>query len=837
MTVVVVQSRLGSTRLPGKGLLDLAGKPVIAHVLMTMKHVKADSYYLATDFDSYDRLEPVAKSCGWECFAGSADDVLNRFCRVAEKTDADIIVRATGDNPFLFYDAAQASLERFVELSKTDRVDYFTYSGLPHGCGVEVLNARTLLDAEKNTTEPYDHEHVGPAFYNHKDKFTCVFENAPEEWNHPKERTTIDTYGDFRNAERIMYALKKAGKASDYSSQDVLNALREPFVKNTILFVPSVEAGHGTGHLRRCLDLTKSLTADIFIPNDASLSNVKELLNDASLEPFQIVRELPVFSKAEVRPLYSLIVADYFALPESLASALWKLAPVVALDEGSVFTDYCDYLLDIIPSAVIERRANYKNSSFIPLPNNKKTEFPMEIRTALVCIGGEDPAGFTASCAGACRSCGLTVTEVTPENPVQNLREKLADYDLVVTHYGFTAFEAAAAGCAVILVETTPLHKTLSESEGFVCVPASIIKNASSLNEVFAKLLENRDVLFRQEKIKEPQNDSKETEKKVLDCTDNLPDFLRQLSLGSKQHCTICGCSENPDEVVFRSKEKTYRCCSRCGTLYLSWIFGKEEKYGESYFFEEYKKQYGKTYLEDFASIKAQGMRRVSIINKIAGCTGKTNGVKTTGAKKLLDIGCAFGPFLAAAAESGWEPYGTDVSDAAVSYVNEKLGFKAEKAQFPDGSFKNLPEKYDAVTMWYVIEHFKNLDAVLAKVSDMVRDGGVFAFSTPSATGVSARFSSDSFFKNSPKDHFTILDMKKCLAILKKYGFSTIKCVSTGHHPERFPCLASKKHDSSYSSSFGWKLISRISWIFKLGDTFELYCVKNTKNTKEVSKK
>jgi spore coat polysaccharide biosynthesis protein SpsF (cytidylyltransferase family) len=132
MTVVVVQSRLGSTRLPQKGLLDLGGQPVIARVLQTMKHVKADAYYLATDFDSCSRLAPVATDCGWECFAGSTDDVLSRFCRIAEKTDADIIVRATGDNPFLFYDAAEASVVRFNELSEKGRVDYFTYSGLPH---------------------------------------------------------------------------------------------------------------------------------------------------------------------------------------------------------------------------------------------------------------------------------------------------------------------------------------------------------------------------------------------------------------------------------------------------------------------------------------------------------------------------------------------------------------------------------------------------------------------------------------------------------------------------------------------------------------------------------
>ncbi len=875
MTVVIVQSRLGSTRLPEKGLLDLAGKPVIVRVLETMKRVKADAYYLATDFDSYSRLAPVAAECGWECFAGSTDDVLSRFCRIAEKTDADIIVRATGDNPFLFYDAAEASVVRFKELSEQGRVDYFTYSGLPHGSGVEVFNARTLLEAEKNTNASFDHEHVGPAFYNHTDKFNCVFETAPEKWNHPAERTTIDTLGDFRNAERIMYALgnrdvrgvsaaqgysdgdaladNRGYNVTSYNSDDIMAALNEPFVKNPILFVPSVEAGHGTGHLRRCLELAKELSADIFVPAvcaapaagvpAGSLASVESLVRDAELEPFQIVRSLPVASKNEVRPFYSIIVADAFVLSSPLASELWNLAPVVALDEGSVLTDCCDYLLDIIPSAVLERRANYKNSGFIPLPKNRKNSIPAEIRSALVCIGGEDPAGYTACCAEACRSCGLSVTEVTPEKPVANLREKLADYDLVVTHYGFTAFEAAAAGCAVILVETTPLHKTLSESEGFVCIPASALSAASHskdtalLREIFSELLAHSEVLYRGsvgDSGVQPVGAPK------TDADTSLPAFLRHLSQGSRQFCPICGrdqsisgecvcnsqsncASQNsiPDEVVFRSKEKTYRSCRRCGTLYLSWISAEKEEYGESYFFEDYKKQYGKTYLEDFENIKAQGKRRVAYINHLASSTGKARGVQN---RKLLDIGCAFGPFLAAAAESGWEPYGIDVSESAVSYVNETLHFMAEKAPFPDGNFKNLPEKYDAITMWYVIEHFKNLDSVIKKVSDLLREGGVFAFSTPSASGVSARFSSESFFQNSPKDHYSILDMRKCKKILKKYGFSNIKCVSTGHHPERFPCLA--KNGSSSKSSFGWKLIARISRIFKLGDTFELYCIK-----------
>ena len=104
MTVLIIQSRLGSTRLAGKALLKLKEKPILAWVFETMKKVKADRYFLATDYKSEEKLAPLAKEYGFECFAGSENDVLERFCKVIEKTNADTIIRATGDNPFLFYD-------------------------------------------------------------------------------------------------------------------------------------------------------------------------------------------------------------------------------------------------------------------------------------------------------------------------------------------------------------------------------------------------------------------------------------------------------------------------------------------------------------------------------------------------------------------------------------------------------------------------------------------------------------------------------------------------------------------------------------------------------------
>lgn len=819
MTLVLVQSRLGSTRLPEKGLLPLGGKPAIAHVLDTMHLVPADAYYLATDEASYSRLAPVAASCGYECFAGPAEDVLERFCLLIEKTGADVIVRATGDNPFLFADAAAASLEVFLKKIKDcNPCDYFTYTGLPHGSGIEVLSASALLTARNLTKSPYDHEHVGPALYNHKDAWNCVFEPAPEKWNHPELRTTIDTYGDYRRAERMFAAMKENGPVAVPSSEAerasiaenrtaaIIQAAELSHIQAPVLFVPSTVQGHGTGHLRRCLALAKELSADIYIPGDATLSEAEPLLKEAGLEPFQIMRALPVSVEAEPRPLYSLVVADMFELNELFARKLRTLGPLAAIDEGSSFTDCCDFLLDIIPAVQYTRKPNMQNPLFIPLPKHRKTSPVVAVKTALVCVGGEDPAGFTEVAADVCRALGLIVTTVMPAAPVPDLKEKLADYDLVVTHYGFTAFEARAAGCRVLLLATTPLHQKLSEAQGFTCIPAKELLSAERASEAFARagVLKVDDAL----PAAVPANDEP-----VL--SENLAACIAELASGHRNSCPVCR-TDSADRVIARTPDKTFRVCPECGMTYLSWSKKPVSEYGKTYFFEEYKKQYGKTYLDDFDAIKTQGERRMK--NIVALYQDKKQLPK-----KVLDIGCAYGPFLAAAAQSGWRCYGTDISEDAVTYVRDSLGFESVQAAYPALDTEALGSKsFGAVTMWYVIEHFEDLDAVLSKTAELLPEGGIFAFGTPAAHGVSGTYTPEKFFAQSPADHYSIWDKNSCKKILSKYGFRVVKIVSTGYHAERFPL---KKQAEAGSLVF--RLLTAFSRLRQLGDTFEVYCVKS----------
>lgn len=868
MTAVIVQCRLSSTRLPSKALLPLGSRAeaLVVWTMRAMKKVSADSYWLACDEASFSALSPLAEQNGWNCFVGPAEDVLKPFCLAAQKAKADIIVRATADNPFLFYEAAQASVEEFVR----QNCDYFTYTGLPHGSGVEVISAQALLRADSQTPAlggddadaAFEREHVGPALYKHPERFRCLMQSAPAEWNHPGLRTTVDTAADYRKACRLCRLLERVAAENPaavirppYGSRDIVNALQTEALRRPVLLVPAVKEGRGTGHFRRCLSLASDtkLVCDILVRSEPS-SAVRTLLDDAlnrkTVAPEQIRSSLP--EKGE----YALVVADSFYLEANEIAELRTLAPLAALDEGSPYTDGIDFLADLIPPLDSKRRVNAFAPYLLPLPEKRPPRD--SVRRILVCLGGEDPANLSLRAAipfaDAAKTIGAGVSAVLPDERdaraaerkgvevlprIDNLQAEIGSYDLVVTHYGFTAFEAALSGCALVLLATSPLHAKLSKNYGCVCLSAQALK-ASKIKKLLAQSSRLTPEKLRAVLSSGPSGGGEAgaaaagTEGRPAEASGDLASFILRLAGGKNYACPICGTnsacgtcektgtsernlkagrlSVNP--VIARDGVKTIRTCKNCGMFYIASLFAEKKEYGQSYFFDEYKAQYGKTYLEDFESIKQQGLRRMRYIRSLV----------TAAIPNVLDIGCAYGAFLSAASDCGFRPFGIDICESAVAYVRERLGFPALYAAFPDftpdfGSEFSIHARdgFDAVTMWYVIEHFADLHSVLLKVSELVKKGGVFAFSTPCASGISARFSKKSFFKNSPSDHFTLWRIRNCRSVLKKYGFKARKIVSTGHHPERFPYIKLKQNN---------RLASALSRLFRLGDTFEVYCTK-----------
>lgn len=205
---VVVQARLGSTRLPRKALLPLGGATMTDQVLRRLSRIGAPVRILATDTASADELGPIARRNGFEFLIGPAEDVLARYCMAIRAWKLDLVLRATGDSPLVSWELATLLIERRARLAREGRApDYSAHLGMPLGMGVELIRAGALLEAEAEARIPAEREHVCPFIYGHPERFSIDRSPAPEAWLLPGARVTVDEWADFEQVERHYAAL------------------------------------------------------------------------------------------------------------------------------------------------------------------------------------------------------------------------------------------------------------------------------------------------------------------------------------------------------------------------------------------------------------------------------------------------------------------------------------------------------------------------------------------------------------------------------------------------------------------------------------------------------
>jgi spore coat polysaccharide biosynthesis protein SpsF len=226
---IVLQARVDSSRLPGKALLPLCGKPIILRVMEALNRTPAELRVLACSEDSKYYFAELAVEAGFTLLAGPKEDVLGRFCLALHSFGIQHLIRATGDNPFVFADAAYAITAEALALG----ADYAGYGGLPPGAGVESVNAKALLRAGAEAASQYDREHVCPYLYTNPGKFLLHRPLAPHHWQGPEIRLTIDTRQDYEQAQ-VLYAaldrLENAGRLSEgerYKGKVIISAYRE----------------------------------------------------------------------------------------------------------------------------------------------------------------------------------------------------------------------------------------------------------------------------------------------------------------------------------------------------------------------------------------------------------------------------------------------------------------------------------------------------------------------------------------------------------------------------------------------------------------------------------
>jgi spore coat polysaccharide biosynthesis protein SpsF len=194
-----------------------------------LNHVPCDLRILACTEDSLSSFSSLARNCGFQIFAGPKEDVLKRYCLVIRKYSIDCVIRATGDNPFVFADAAASLNAQAISLN----ADYSGYMNLPCGAGIESVSASALLRAAKEAELPYEREHVCPFLYNHPELFSLHRPSSPALWHYPDIRLTVDTQEDYNRAIELYSALKN--EPERYNGQTIIKKYIEIFSDNNKL--------------------------------------------------------------------------------------------------------------------------------------------------------------------------------------------------------------------------------------------------------------------------------------------------------------------------------------------------------------------------------------------------------------------------------------------------------------------------------------------------------------------------------------------------------------------------------------------------------------------------
>lgn len=208
MITAIVQARINSTRLPAKVLLDLAGKPVLTHVIERLQRArKVDKVVVATTTASRDdAVAYLSERLGVACYRGSELDVLNRYYRAAVQAGARTVVRITSDCPLIDPALVDQAIDLFDAGTRT--LDYVVNEGYPRGFDVEVMSFGALERAWREDPDAGTREHVTPFIVRQPALFPAAVLQCPEPTR--TYRLTLDTLEDYHLLFNIAHAFRGA---------------------------------------------------------------------------------------------------------------------------------------------------------------------------------------------------------------------------------------------------------------------------------------------------------------------------------------------------------------------------------------------------------------------------------------------------------------------------------------------------------------------------------------------------------------------------------------------------------------------------------------------------
>lgn len=233
-TGIILLARMGSTRLPGKVMHDLCGKPVLEHVIDRLKKVDADPLVVATTTkDKDDVIAEFCKCKNTAVFRGSEDNVLDRCIKAAQDFDLDVFVRVGADTPFIDWEIVNSMLNLFfAEYDKENHLEYLSncmQRSFPLGLDAEIMTKDVLLRVDSETRSlPREQRklneiNVIPHIHQNLNKFKTLSYHKDFDYSHL--RWTLDTPEDYELVKKVYEALYPENP--DFLMEDILALLEK----------------------------------------------------------------------------------------------------------------------------------------------------------------------------------------------------------------------------------------------------------------------------------------------------------------------------------------------------------------------------------------------------------------------------------------------------------------------------------------------------------------------------------------------------------------------------------------------------------------------------------
>lgn len=203
---IIIQARMGSSRLPGKILMDFEGKTLLEHIIYRLKWLRSNAtIVIATSIlENDDIVETFCKEHNVGCFRGDEQNVLKRYYDCARYYQFSDVVRMTGDNPFPDID----ELDRLITFHEEGAMDFSeNYSVLPIGVGMEIMSYQALKESVQNASLPKHFEHADEYILDNLANYKHGTLEVPNVKNRPDVRLTVDTLQDYKKA---CYILRRA---------------------------------------------------------------------------------------------------------------------------------------------------------------------------------------------------------------------------------------------------------------------------------------------------------------------------------------------------------------------------------------------------------------------------------------------------------------------------------------------------------------------------------------------------------------------------------------------------------------------------------------------------